>query len=176
VANNILNRNFNIAQPNSHWVGDISYVPTKEGWLYLSVVLDLYSRKVIGWAMSSRMTADLVNSALLMAIWRRKVVKGVIMHSDRGSQYASLLHQKLLSQYGMQSSMSRKGNCWDNAVAESFFHSIKSELINHENYQSREEAKQSIFEYIEVFYNRMRRHSYLGYHSPLQYDNINRSA
>lgn len=172
IASNLLNREFNVNQPNSHWVGDISYVPTNEGWLYLAVILDLYSRKVIGWAMDSRMTADLVTSALLMAIWRRKDVKGIIMHSDRGSQYASRLHQELLTQYGLNCSMSRKGDCWDNAVAESFFHSIKGELINHETYQSREAAKQSIFEYIEIFYNRKWRHSYLGYLSPEEYENM----
>ncbi len=170
ISKNILNREFNVLAPNTHWAVDISYVPTWEGWLYLAVVIDLFSRKVIGWAMDNNMKTGLVKSALLMALKGRKIAKGLVHHSDRGSQYASFEYQSLLSSHQIVSSMSRKGNCWDNAVVESFFHTLKTELIYHCKYKTREEAAQSIFEYIEVFYNRKRRHSTLGYQSPERYE------
>ena len=167
---NSLARQFNAAGPNQRWVSDITYISTKEGWLYLAVIIDLYSRKVIGWAMSERMKDQLVTDALRMALFRRKVNSELLLHSDRGSQYASHNMQQLLRQNNITCSMSRKGNCWDNAVAESFFHILKTECIYHEQYLSRDEAKKSIFDYIEVFYNRKRKHSYLGYKSPEQYE------
>lgn len=170
VSENLLNRNFMVDGPNTHWVGDISYIWTKEGWLYLATVIDLYSRAIVGWALQERMTSKLIEDALLMAIWRRKPKYGLMFHSDRGSQYASSSFKNLLGMYHMISSMSRKGNCWDNAVAESFFRTIKSELTYHCNYATREEAKQSIFEYIEIFYNRKRLHSSLGYMTPMQFE------
>ena len=170
IAENILNREFSISVPNTHWVGDISYIWTQEGWLYLATVIDLYSRAIVGWAVQERMTSKLVEDALLMAIWRRKPPRGLIFHSDRGSQYASTSFQELLKMYRMISSMSRKGNCWDNAVAESFFKTIKTELTYHCTYATREEARESIFEYIEVFYNRKRLHSSIGYMAPMQFE------
>lgn len=170
VAANTLDRKFRITQPNRVWAGDITYVWTDEGWLYLAVVLDLYSRKVIGWATGSRLTADLAENALTMALWRRKPKSGLLHHSDRGSQYAAHVYQQQLASHGIECSMSRKGNCWDNACMESFFATLKKELIHHRRYITREEARQDIFEYIEVFYNRMRRHSTLGYHSPAEFE------
>lgn len=166
VAPNRLERNFQADRPNQAYVGDITYIATHEGWLYLAVLIDLYSRAVVGWSMAERMTAQLANDALTMAIWKRKPPKGLLVHSDRGSQYASALYQNTLQERGFICSMSRKGNCWDNAPAESFFHTLKTELTHHRRYQTREEAKQEIFEYIEVFYNRQRRHSTIGYQSP----------
>ncbi len=170
ISENLLNRQFNVLSPNTHWAVDISYIPTMEGWLYLAVVVDLFSRKVIGWAMEDNMKVGLVKSALLKALRGRIISKGLVHHSDRGSQYASFEYQSLLSAHQIRSSMSRKGNCWDNAVVESFFHTLKTELIYHCKYKTREEAIQSIFEYIEVFYNRKRRHSTLGYQSPEGYE------
>lgn len=170
VAENHLNRQFKVEKPNLAYVGDITYIPTQEGWLYLAVVIDLYSRQVVGWSMAEYMRTKLVNDALLMAVWKRKPAKGLVWHTDRGSQYASDSHRALLKQHGIQQSMSRKGNCWDNAVSESFFHTLKTELVNHEFYQTREEAKQSVFEYIEVFYNRERLHSSNDYLSPVDYE------
>ena len=170
IAENHLKREFTVAQPNQVYVGDITYIPTREGWLYLAVVIDLYSRQIVGWSMAERMQATLVNDALSMAIWKRKPAKGLIWHTDRGSQYASNSHRLLLEQHGIVQSMSRKGDCWDNAVAESFFHSLKTELVHHERYSTRTVAKQSIFEYIEVFYNRQRLHSSNGYLSPVDYE------
>jgi len=170
IAENVLNREFSVAKPNQAYVGDITYISTKEGWLYLAVVIDLYSRAVVGWSMSERMQTSLVNDALMAAIWQRKPAKGLIWHTDRGSQYASESHRLLLAQHGIVQSMSRKGNCWDNAVSESFFHTLKTELIHHENYQTREAAKKSVFEYIEVFYNRQRLHSKNGYVSPAGFE------
>lgn len=166
VAPNLLNRDFSAIAPNQKWVGDISYVWTDEGWMYLAVVIDLYSRAVVGWSMQPTMSRPLVCDALLMALWRRGFPKNLIFHSDRGSQYCSKDYQKILNTYGILCSMSRKGNCWDNAVAESFFHSIKTELVYAERYVTRESAKQSIFQYIEVYYNRIRRHSTLGSIAP----------
>ena len=170
VASNHLDRQFTVDQPHQVYVGDITYINTLEGWLYLAVVIDLYSRQVVGWSMAEHMRTKLVNDALLMALWTRKPANGLLWHTDRGSQYASDSHRELLNQHGIQQSMSRKGNCWDNAVSESFFHTLKTELINHECYQTRAEAKQSVFEYIEVFYNRERLHSANDYLSPVNYE------
>ena len=174
IAPNLLDREFLVNQPDTVYAGDITYIPTDEGWLYLAVLIDLYSRAVVGWAMSERMTAQLANDALMMAIWKRKPPKGLMAHSDRGSQYASDLYQKTLKDHGFICSMSRKGNCWDNAPSESFFHTLKTELTHHRRYQTRQEAKQDIFEYIEVFYNRQRRHSTIDYQTPLGYEKTNR--
>ena len=171
VAENILNRDFSATSANQKWVGDISYIWTKEGWLYLAVVIDLYSRAVVGWSMQPTMSKQLVCDALTMALWRRGFPHGVLFHSDRGSQYCSDDYQKLLKKNGMISSMSRKGNCWDNAVAESFFHTIKTELIYNCSYSTREEAEKSIFNYIEVYYNRIRRHSAVGSIAPINFEN-----
>lgn len=170
VAENTLDRSFSVSQPNRVWAGDISYVWTAEGWLYLAVVLDLYSRTVIGWAMGERLTAELATQALRMALWQRKPAGGLLHHSDRGIQYASGDYQRLLADHGIACSMSRKGNCWDNAVVESFFHTLKVELVHHRRYLTRDEARQDIFEWMEVFYNRQRRHSTLGYRSPAEFE------
>jgi len=172
IVPNLLDRKFDVLEPNRYWVGDITYIPTEEGWLYLATVIDLYSRKVIGWSMDSRMKAELVNNALLMAIWQRKPKASLIWHTDRGSQYASDSHRSILKQHHISQSMSRKGDCWDNAVAESFFGSIKTELIHHYKFKTREEAKRVIFEYIEVFYNRVRIHSANNYLSPADYESL----
>ena len=170
VAANVLDRQFSITRPNRVWAGDITYVWTTEGWLYLAVVLDLYSRAVIGWALEARLTGDLARQALTMAIHHRAPKSGLLHHSDRGSQYAATAYQQLLTTHGMTGSMSRRGNCWDNACVESFFGTLKRELIYHRKYRTREEATQDIFEYIEVFYNRLRRHSTLGYYSPAEFE------
>lgn len=171
VSPNLLARNFSPTASNKAWCGDITYIPTSEGWLYLAVVIDLYSRKVVGWSMSKNMKASLVNDALSMALWSRKPGKGLIWHTDRGSQYASDSHRLLIAQHQIKQSMSRKGDCWDNAVSESFFHSLKTELVHHEKYKTKEEARLSILEYIEVFYNRVRLHSYNNYMSPVEFEN-----
>lgn len=176
IAPNRLDRQFTVAQPNQAYVGDITYIHTQEGWLYLAVVIDLYSRQVVGWSMAEHMRTKLVNDALSMAVWKRKPGKGLIWHTDRGSQYASSSHRALLQQHGIVQSMSRKGNCWDNAVSESFFHTLKTELVHHQRYQTRTEAKQDIFEYIEVFYNRERLHSANNYVSPMDYEMQLKSA
>jgi len=176
VAPNRLNRQFQVAAPDRVYVSDITYVATGEGWLYLAVFLDLFSRQVVGWAMSSWMTADLVVDALQMARWHRRPGAGLLVHSDRGSQYASGRFQRLLKDQGYLCSMSRKGNCWDNAPAESFFHTLKTELIHHRRFETREQAKYEIFEYIEVFYNRQRKHSTLGYRTPAEFDRRYREA
>ena len=170
VAENLLKRDFNREQPDQAYVGDITYIPTREGWLYLSVFIDLCSGAVVGWSMGSRMTATLVTDSLEMAMWKRRPEAGLLVHSDRGSQYVSERYQKLLTDNEFVCSMSRKGNCWDNAVAESFFHTLKTELIHHEDFQTREEAQQAIFEYIEVFYNRQGKHSTNGYLAPFKYE------
>lgn len=169
VAPNLLNQDFTTSAPDQTWVADITCISTKEGWLYLATVMDVYTRMIIGWAMDARMTHELVINALHMAYWRRKPKAGLIHHSDRGSQYCSNDYQELLRNYGMQASMSRKGNCWDNAVMESFYNSLKNERVFHENYLTRLEAKNDLMDYIEVFYNRKRRHSGLGYRSPAQH-------
>ena len=166
VAPNLLNRQFAVDKPDQVWTTDITYIPTQEGWLYLAVVMDLYSRAIIGWAMDSRMTRELTISALRMAWFRRHPQPGVLHHSDRGSQYCSHDYQQLLRSYGMSASMSRKGNCWDNAPMESFFNSLKNERVFHRRYTTREDAKADLFDYMEVFYNRKRRHSSLNYESP----------
>lgn len=170
VAPNLLERNFSVDKPNKIWVTDITYIWTWEGWLYLSFVLDLFSRGVVGLAMSERITDDLTQSALNQAIVRRNPQAGLIHHSDRGSQYASGDYQTLLKQHEITPSMSRKGDCWDNAVAESFIHTLKVEKINRYRFKTRNEAKNKIFEYIEVYYNRKRTHSSLGYKSPFDYE------
>lgn len=170
IAPNQLDRQFNVDSPDQAHVGDITHIPTDEGWLYLAAVIGLYSRRVVGWSMAGNMKTKLVNDALIMAIWKRKPKKGLLWHSDRGSQYASVDHRKLLKRYGIKQSMSRKGNCWDNAVSESFFHTLKTECVNHEKYPTREQAKKSIFDYIEVFYNRQRPHSNNGYLSPVEFE------
>jgi putative transposase len=176
VAPNLLARQFHVAKPNRYWVGDISYIPTQEGWLYLAVVIDLYSRTIVGWSMSSHMKAELVNNALLMALWQRKPAKGLIWHTDRGSQYASDSHRNILKDHQIIQSMSRKGDCWDNAVSESFFHTLKTELTHQCKFKTRQEAKLAIFEYIEVFYNRIRIHSANNYLSPMDFEALQQSA
>jgi len=169
VAANLLDRQFSPAAPDRVWTGDITYIQTDEGWLYLAVVLDLFNREVIGWSIKPRMTADIVTDALAMAWFRRKPESGVIFHSDRGSQYASHAMRAKLADYGMTSSMSRKGNCWDNAPTESFFNSLKNERVYSTRYATREAAEADLFEYIAIFYNRRRRHSTLNYCSPNQF-------
>jgi len=170
VFENVLDRGFDVKQPDQAYVGDITYIWTQEGWLYLAVVIDLFSRKVVGWSMGSRMKAQLVCDALQMAIWQRKPKSGLIVHSDRGSQYASKDYRRLLKSHGFVGSMSRLGNCWDNAVAESFFGSLKQERVQWNSYQTRYEAQQDILNYISMFYNYTRLHSTLGYKSPMQYE------
>jgi putative transposase len=176
IAPNHLDRQFNVDRPNQVYAGDITYIYTQEGWLYLAVVIDLYSRQVVGWSMAEHMRTKLVNDALLMAVWKRKPEKGLMWHTDRGSQYASESHRALLTQHGIRQSMSRKGNCWDNSVSESFFHTLKTELVHQQTYQTRAEARQAVFEYIEVFYNRERLHSANGYLSPVDYELLHKAA
>ena len=176
VAENILAREFTPAAPNRVWAGDITYVATAEGWLYLAVVLDLYSRRVIGWSMGSRLHSTLVQEALGMALKQRRHAGMVLHHSDRGVQYASEDYRALLGQQQMICSMSRKGNCWDNAVVESFFKTLKVECVYRQRIQTREQARQMIFEYIEVFYNRQRLHSTLDYQSPAAYEEARLAA
>jgi len=176
ISPNLLERRFDVDQMNQYWVGDITYIATKKGWLYLATVIDLYSRNVIGWSMANHMRASLVNDAFLMAIWKRKPAPGLVWHTDRGSQYASESHRAILKDHGVIQSMSRKGNCWDNAVAESFFHTLKTELVHQQDFEDQEEAKDAIFEYIEVFYNQNRMHSANNYRSPVKYENITKAA
>lgn len=166
VAPNLLNQNFEAHKSNEKWVSDITYVWTDEGWLYLAVVLDLYSRMIVGWALSERMTTELVSNALTMALWRRHFPKGVIVHSDRGSQYCSKDYQQLLVKNQLICSMSKRGDCYDNAAMESWNHSFKVEAIHGERFKTRADAKLHIFDYIDVYYNRKRLHSKLGYVSP----------
>ena len=173
VAENLLARDFNPPGPNRAWVSDITYIQTGEGWVYLATVIDLWSRKVIGWETSSSMETSLVIAAFERACASRGQPNGVIFHSDRGSQYASHDFRKLLEKNKFIQSMSRKGDCWDNACAESFFKTLKSEEVFHREYQTREEARMSIFEFIEAFYNRQRKHSYLGYLSPEEFERCN---
>jgi len=165
-----LKRQFKTDAPNRAWVSDTTFIATRQGWLYLAVILDLYSRQVIGWAMSDKNDRKLVSSALTMAVWRRGMVKHVIVHSDQGSTYASGDYQKLLKEHDLSCSMSRKGGCLDNAVAESFFGTLKTELVDDEDYKIKDEARSSLFYYIETFYNRRRRHSFLGYLSPVEFE------
>lgn len=170
IAENLLQQEFEQERMNQAWVGDITYIRTHAGWLYLACVLDLYSRRVVGWSMSDRMKSELVVSALEMAVQQRRPEGELIHHSDRGSQYASGAFQTALQQHGIKCSMSGKGNCYDNAAMESFFATLKKELVHQRDYATREEARQSLFEYIEVFYNRERQHSALGYQSPCVYE------
>jgi transposase InsO family protein len=171
VFPNRLQRDFQPKAANRVWAGDITYIWTQEGWLYLAVVIDLFSRKVVGWAMGKRLTSNLVIDAMLMALWSRRPAKGQLMHhSDRGVQYASRAFRKLLKDHGVEGSMSRKGDCWDNAVVESFFGTLKSERVHWQHYQTREEARQDIVDYIAMFYNCLRLHSTLGYQSPNQFE------
>jgi len=170
VAQNLLSRDFQVDAPDRVWVSDITYIPTDEGWLYLATVMDLFHKKIVGWSMSERITKELAVSALQMAVERRRPQKGLIHHSDRGSQYASGEYQKKLSEHEMLCSMSRKGDPWDNAPMESFFGTLKTELVHDRRYRSRVEARGDIFEYIEVFYNRIRLHSTLGMKSPEAYE------
>jgi putative transposase len=170
VVPNQLNREFTVSAPNTVYVGDITYLPTGEGWRYLAIVLDLYSRAVVGWSMATHMRVELVNQALSMALGQRHPAAGLIMHTDRGSQYGADRYRQLLTRHGIQPSMSRKGNCWDNAVAESFFRTLKTELIYLEDFETHEQAQTGVFEYIEVFYNRQRCHSANGYLAPLAYE------
>lgn len=172
VAPNLLNREFQAEAPDRAYVSDITYIWTREGWLYLAIVLDLFSRQIVGWSLNRRMSRKLVMDALRMAVWRRKPARGLVFHSDRGSQYCSDDFQKMLTVHGMVSSMSRKGDCWDNAVAESFFGSLKTERVFFSSYQSREEARADIVDYIEMFYNSRRRHSSLGYISPRDFEKM----
>ena len=176
VAENLLNRNFSASSPNMSWVSDITYISTNEGWLYLAAIMDLYSRKIVGWSMQKYLRRELVEEALNMAITNRHLGRGLIIHSDRGSQYASLEYQQQLWRHGIICSMSRKGDCRDNAPMESFFHTLKTELVYHHRYESRAEARRDIFEYIEVFYNRLRLHSAIGYESSENYERRSKSA
>jgi len=170
ISPNRLEQDFYVSQPNKVYVGDITYIPTSEGWLYLATVIDLYSRRIVGWSMDAHMPASLVNDALHMALKTRSPDRGLIWHTDRGSQYASDSHRQLLKEHGIMQSMSRRGNCYDNAVAESFFHSLKTELTHHMKFETRSQANQAIFEYIEVFYNRQRLHSSNNYMSPVDFE------
>lgn len=171
IAENVLNREFKVMEPDKAWVADITYIPTAQGWLYLAVIIDLFSRRVVGWSMAEHMRVDLVMGALQAALGHRvAAASGLLFHSDRGSQYASHEYREALQAAGIACSMSRKGNCWDNSVAESFFGTLKSELVHEREYETREDAKTDIVEWIEVFYNRERKHSTLNYCSPVQFE------
>ena len=170
VAANVLDRQFSAERPNQKWIADFTYIWTAEGWLYVAAVIDLYSRRVVGWSMSATMTAQLVTDALVMAIWRRGRPRALLHHSDRGSQYTSEQFQRLMSDHGVTCSMSRSGNCWDNAAMESFFSSLKTERTARKTYRTRDEAKADVFDYIERFYNIKRRHSTIGYLSPMDFE------
>ena len=170
IAGNILDRQFEAQGPNRRWVADFTYVWTAEGWLYVAVVLDLFSRRIVGWSMSAAMTAQLVIDALMMALWRRGRPDALLHHSDQGSQYASEAFQRLLADHDVDCSMSRSGNCWDNAAMESFFSSLKTERVSRRTYRTRDDAKADIFDYIERFYNPKRRHSTNGYLSPIAFE------
>ena len=170
VAKNILNRNFDVKSANMVWCTDITYLWTRQGWLFLAVVIDLFSRKIVGWSINTHMRVSLVEDALKMAWWKRKPGKGLIHHSDRGSQYASHEYQDLLNEYKFIGSMSRKGNCWDNAVTESFFHTLKTECVYKKTYSTKEDARSDVIDYIEMFYNCYRLHSSIGYNSPNEFE------
>jgi putative transposase len=172
VAPNVLDRDFSASTPDRKWVADITYVPTEEGWLYVAAVLDCFSRRIVGWSMADHLQTDLAGDALRMALQQRRPAEGLLHHSDRGVQYASEDYQRLLTGHGMEVSMSGKGDCWDNAVMESFWATLKTELVHQERYQTRVQAEASIFEYIEVFYNRKRLHSSLGYVSPESFEAV----
>jgi putative transposase len=171
-AGNILNQDFAAQLPNQKWVSDVTFIPTRKGWLFLATVMDLYSRLIIGWSMGNSNSAELVENALKMATDRRgNAAEGVLLHSDQGAQYAAISYQNLLRELGFVCSMSRKGNCWDNAPMESFFHSLKTEWVVFEDYKTHSEARSSLFSYIELFYNRKRRHSSIGNKSPMAFEN-----
>jgi putative transposase len=170
IAPNLLDRAFEATAPNQKWVADFTYIWTAEGWLYVAAVLDLFSRRIVGWSMQSQMTAQLVTDALMMAVWRRGRPEALLHHSDRGSQYTSEAFQRLLGELGITCSMSRSGNVWDNSAMESFFKSLKAERIDRKIYRSRADAKADVFDYVERFYNPTRRHSTLGYLSPIQFE------
>lgn len=172
-ARNYLDRDFATDKPNQKWVSDVTFIPTREGWLFLATIMDLYSRRIIGWSMSTRHTTALVCNALDMAIEQRGDVCGTLLHSDQGIQYASGEYQHQLKQHHLTCSMSRKGNCWDNAPMESFYHSLKTEWVKFEDYKTRAEARSSLFHYIELFYNRRRRHSSLNNQSPMVFEAAN---
>ena len=176
VAPNLLNREFGADAPNEKWVADITYISTREGWLYLAAVLDLYSRRIVGWSMSHRVTADLVEDALRMALFERQPDSGLLHHSDRGSQYASDQVRQILAAQHIRVSMSRTANCYDNAVMESFFSTLKCEWVYFQDYKTRMEARRDIFEYVAGFYNTLRRHSSLGYLSPNQFEAIDKQS
>ena len=166
----MLDRAFEAPAPNRKWIADFTYIWTAEGWLYVAAVVDLFSRRVVGWSMSATMTAQFVTDALIMAIWRRGRPKALLHHSDRGSQYTSEQFQRLMADHGVTCSMSRSGNCWDNAAMESFFSSLKTERTARKTYRTRDEARADVFDYIERFYNPKRRHSTLGYLSPMEFE------
>lgn len=170
VAPNLLDRSFEADAPNRKWIADFTYIRTTEGWLYVAAVIDLYSRRVVGWSMSATMTAQFVADALVMAIWRRGRPDALLHHSDRGSQYTSEQFQRLMADHGVTCSMSRAGNCWDNAAMESFFSSLKTERVSRKTYRTRNEARADVFDYIERFYNPKRRHSTIGYVSPMEFE------
>ena len=170
AAPNLLNRNFQVAQSDRVWVGDMTFIPTREGWLYLAVLIDLYSRRVVGWAMGSKMNQMLANDTLMMAIAHRKPQPGLIHHTDRGVLYGTGSYTTILTHHGLIQSQSRKGDCYDNAVVESFFANLKNELTWHCRFKTREEARSAVFDYIEVFYNRQRLHETLDYVSPVRYE------
>lgn len=175
VAENVLNRDFTATQPNERWVADITYLRTGEGWLYLAVVLDLYSRLIVGWSLKERLTRDLVDDALTMALWRRKPKPGLLHHSDRGSQYCALDHQALMARHGITVSMSRRGNCWDNACVESFFGTLKRERVYRRRYETRHQARLDVLDYL-AFYNGRRRHSTLGNLCPIEFEAMRKSV
>ena len=170
IAGNVLDRQFTADAPNLKWVADFTYIWTAEGWLYVAAVIDLFSRRVVGWSMQAEMTAQLVTDALIMAIWRRGKPDALLHHSDQGSQYTSEQFQRLMAGSGVTCSMSRSGNCWDNAAMESFFSSLKTERVGRKVYRSRDEARADVFDYIELFYNPARRHSTIGYKSPIDFE------
>jgi transposase InsO family protein len=172
VAQNVLQRRFSVAAANRVWVSDITYIATAEGWMYLCVVLDLYSRRVVGWSMGTGLGTDLAVKALVMAMIRRRPPRGIVLHTDRGVQYCAGAFRELAAERGIVQSMSRKGDCWDNACAETFFASLKTELIGSYIFESREQARREVFEYLEVFYNRQRLHSYLGYVTPAEFESL----
>lgn len=172
LVKNIVNRNFEAVAPNHVWLSDITYIRTGEGWLYLAAILDVYSRKIVGWSMDKMQSKELVSSALSMAVKQQDAKNKIILHSDQGSQYSSYEYQKQCKKYGFVQSMSNRGNCYDNAMMESFFHTLKTELVHCERYQTRNEAKKSIFEYIEINYNRKRLHSGIGYKTPVEFEKL----
>ena len=170
MADNLLNQRFSADIANKIWVSDITFIWTREGWLYLAAILDVFNRQIVGWSIDSKLSHELLADALRKALRNRKPERGVMFHSDRGTQYASYAFRDLMERYGFVQSMSSSGNCYDNALMESFFHTLKTELIYFEKYQTRQEARGSIFEYIELFYNRVRRHSALNYFSPAEFE------